>query len=390
MSQVIISSNDKAFQEHFQEKSTVSVLSPGRINIIGEHLDYNDGFVLPAAIDKYICFSIARNEENTFDFFAKDLEESLHWKGEQAFSPVQQTWANYLLGVLRELQLKGINNLSAKLVFSSNIPMGAGLSSSAALSCGFAFALNELFDLKLSKEDIAMMGQKAEQKFAGVNCGIMDQFASVFGKKNQVIQLDCSTLEHHYFSADLEDYQFLLIDSKVKHTHLTSGYNDRRNEMTEGFEILQKNLTNFSSFRDCTEEMLENLKDKFSETVFKRCHYVVKEMKRVETAIQAIQAKDFALLGQCMSETHKGLSEEYDVSCDELDFLVDFAQQENTILGARMMGGGFGGCSINLIHKSAVDAFIPKIATAYRQHFGIDLQAYKIEISDGTQLVSNK
>ena len=388
MSQTLISSNERAFKSHFQEESNLTVLSPGRINIIGEHLDYNDGLVLPAAIDKYICFSIAKNDSDTFDFFANDLNESFQWKGKSDFSPVNQSWVNYLLGILHELQLKGIHHLSAKLVFSSNIPIGAGLSSSAALTCGFAFALNELFDLKLTKEEIALMGQKAEQKFAGVNCGIMDQFASVFGKKNQVIQLDCSTLEYHYFSAELEDYQFLLIDSKVKHTHLTSGYNDRRNEMTEGFEILEKYLPNFSSFRDCTEEMLESLKDKFSETVFKRCHYVVKEMKRVEIAIQALQTKDFALLGTCMYQTHKGLSEEYEVSCDELDFLANFAQQENTVLGARMMGGGFGGCSINLIQKTAVDSFISKISTAYRERFGIDIQAYKIDISDGTQIVS--
>jgi len=275
------------------------------------------------------------------------------------------------------------------IVFSSTIPMGSGLSSSAALECGIGYLMNELFDLNLTKEEISLIGQKSEHTFVGVNCGIMDQFASVFGKKNKVIKLDCNTLEYEYHKADFKKYSLLLLDSNVKHTHLTSGYNDRRNEVEQGLAIIKHHFPEVKTFRNCTEKMVLELKETLGETIFKRCHFVVKEIQRVQDAVNAIVQSDFNELGKLMTETHHGLSKEYEVSCDEIDFLVDAIQHEKTVLGARMMGGGFGGCSINLVEKGTEDALIQKMSQLYLNQFGIELKAYKIKISKGTTAYKN-
>jgi galactokinase len=275
------------------------------------------------------------------------------------------------------------------MVFSSTIPMGAGLSSSAALECGIGYAMSKMFDLKLTKEAIALIGQKSEHTFVGVNCGIMDQFASVFGKKNQVIKLDCTTLEHEFHKADFKKYALLLLDSNVKHTHLTSGYNVRRQEVEQGLAILKQHFPTLKSFRNCTESMVLEVKEKLGETLFKRCHFVVKEIQRVQEAVDALEQSDFKVLGKLMSETHHGLSQEYEVSCDELDFLVDAVQNEKTVLGARMMGGGFGGCSINLVEKGTENDLVNRISKQYQDQFGITLKAYKIKIAKGTTQYKN-
>jgi galactokinase len=275
------------------------------------------------------------------------------------------------------------------MVFSSTIPMGAGLSSSAALECGIGYAMSKMFDLKLTKEEIALIGQKSEHTFVGVNCGIMDQFASVFGKKNQVIKLDCTTLEHEFHKADFKKYALLLLDSNVKHTHLTSGYNVRRQEVEQGLAILKQHFPTLKSFRNCTESMVLEVKEKLGETLYKRCHFVVKEIQRVQEAVDALEQSDFKALGRLMSETHHGLSHEYEVSCDELDFLVDAVQNEKTVLGARMMGGGFGGCSINLVEKGTENDLINRISKLYQEQFGITLKAYKIKIAKGTTQYKN-
>jgi galactokinase len=267
--------------------------------------------------------------------------------------------------------------------------MGAGLSSSAALECGIGYAMNTLFDLGLTKEEIALIGQKSEHTFVGVNCGIMDQFASVFGKKNKVIKLDCNTLEYQYYTADFKKYSLLLLDSNVKHTHLTSGYNVRRQEVEEGLRIIKEHFPEVKTFRNCSEEMIVGLKENLGDVIFRRCHFVVKEIQRVLHAAQALSNSDFKKLGQLMSETHHGLSKEYEVSCDEIDFLVDAVSNEKSVLGSRMMGGGFGGCSINLVEKGSEKELIERISEQYRDAFGIELKAYKIKISKGTTLYKN-
>ncbi|MFM2230663.1 MAG: Galactokinase [Bacteroidota bacterium] len=372
------------FQTLFHHEPEAVFLSPGRINIIGEHVDYNDGFVLPAAINKYVCFALRKTENDTITFFAKDLNESYALSVNDNLAPISTMWVNYLIGVLDELKRRNCVISGFEMVFSSTIPMGAGLSSSAAVECGLAYALNSLFELNLSKQDIALIGQQAEHRFAGVKCGIMDQFASVFGKKNKVIKLDCTTLDYMYYDAHLGDYSLLLLDSCVKHSHLTSGYNDRRNEVEVGLKIIQSHYTEVRTFRDCTLDMIENLKSELGEIIYQRCHFVVKEIARVDVAANALNSHQYALLGQTMTETHWGLSKEYEVSCPEIDFLVAKILQLDGVLGARMMGGGFGGCSINLVTKAQEKEIISAMKATYLEQFGITLKYYPIKISKGT------
>lgn len=371
--------------EHITQKTPAYVfLSPGRINIIGEHIDYNDGFVLPAAINKYICFAVSQNEDSSCMLIAKDLNETYAFDINTPLKPVATLWANYILGVVHELKERGHRLQGFTMVFSSTIPMGAGLSSSAALECGVGYAMDIVFDLGLTKEDLALIGQKAEHTFAGVHCGIMDQFASVFGKKNNVIKLDCNTLDYQYYKVDFKKYSLLLLDSNVKHTHLTSGYNVRRQEVEEGLTILKQRFPAVKTYRDCSEAMVLELSDVLGETLFKRCLFVVKEIQRVLEATVAITDADFKRLGQLMTETHLGLSNDYEVSCAELDFLVALAQKEPAVLGSRMMGGGFGGCTLNLVEKGSEEVLIAKISRLYRDAFAIDLKSYKVKISQGT------
>ena len=377
------------FENIFQKTPDYIFLSPGRINIIGEHIDYNDGFVLPAAINKYICFAISKNDNSECTIIAKDLNETYQFNWNEELKPVDKMWVNYILGVLHQLKEKEFVMQGFNMVFSSTIPMGAGLSSSAALECGVGFAMNSMFNLGLSKKELALIGQKSEHTFVGVNCGIMDQFASVFGKKNKVIKLDCNTLEYEYHKADFKNYSLLLLDSNVKHTHLTSGYNVRRQEVEQGLSIIKHYFPEVKTFRNCNEKMVLELREKLGETLFKRCHFVVKEIQRVQDAVIAIENSDFKKLGELMSQTHIGLSKEYEVSCDEIDFLVDSVQNEKSVLGTRMMGGGFGGCSINLVEKGSENKIIEKISTQYKAAFGIDLKSYKVKISKGTSFVKN-
>jgi galactokinase len=384
MKKKLIQHTTKHFEKLFQKKPEHIFLSPGRINIIGEHVDYNDGFVLPAAINKYICFAISKNKNSECVLVAQDLNEEYSFDIKDKLQPVEKMWVNYILGVLHQVKEKRLPEKGFTIVFSSTIPMGAGLSSSAALECGIAYTMNKMFHLKLSKEEIARIGQKAEHTFAGVNCGIMDQFASVFGKKNSVIKLDCTTLAYEYHKADFKEYQLVLFDSCVKHTHLTSGYNDRRNEVEQGLAIIKANYPEVTSFRNCTEKMVLSLKNTLGEIIFKRCLFVVQEIERVELAVNALTDGNIEQLGNLMTKTHYGLSELYEVSCPEMDFLVTEANKISEIIGARMMGGGFGGCTINVVKKENVNAVIEKMRNAYATQYNIELKSYKIKIAKGT------
>lgn len=379
----LIQSTAAHFQKLFHSEPETLFLSPGRINIIGEHVDYNDGFVLPAAINKYICFAVSKTNNSECTLIAKDLNEAYKFDLNDRLEPIDKMWVNYILGVVHQLKKRGYPIQGLQIVFSSTIPMGAGLSSSAALECGIAFAFNNIFELGLSKEEIALIGQKSEHTFVGVICGIMDQFASVFGQKNKVIKLDCTSLQYEYHPAEFKNYSLLLLDSNVKHTHLTSGYNNRREEVEYGLTLIKAYFPRVHSFRDCTLEMIEELKGSLNDIIYRRCLFVVKEIQRVQEAVQALEDSDFNKLGQLMFQTHQGLSKEYEVSCDELDFLVESVQNVPTVLGARMMGGGFGGCSINLVQKGTENQLIENITEQYRNTFGIELKAYKIKITDG-------
>lgn len=385
MTNQLINQTSQTFRTAFQSDPQYIFLSPGRINIIGEHIDYNNGYVLPAAIDRYICFAVSRRNDNQCILLAHDLRDRYSFDLTSPITPVSKMWANYIMGVIAQLELSGHRQfIGLNICFSSNIPIGSGLSSSAALECGVAFAFNHIFQLGLSKKQLALIGQRSEHSFVGVNCGIMDQFASVFGKAGHVMKLDCDSLEYEYHSADFSDYSVILFDSNVKHSHLTSGYNDRRRDTETGIKMIKKSFPEVKTFRDCSLQQLQSLRQELGEVIYRRCRFVILEIQRVLDAVEALKISDIPVLGRLMLETHIGLSADYEVSCSELDFLVERAVEQDAVVGARMMGGGFGGCSINLVRKGSEDELIAFMAESYHKAFGISLKTYQLNISDGT------
>lgn len=371
------------FRSEFNREPELLVRGPGRINLLGEHTDYNGGLVLPASIDKEIIFAMARRDDRTCRIVAENLGQSFSFTLDQlTHSPLG--WPNYLMGVVDQLQKARLQPGGFELVFGGNIPAGAGLSSSAALECGLAFGLNKLFDLGLSTLDMVKLSQRAENQFVGVNCGIMDQFASMFGRDQAVIQLDCKSLHHEYFPFQTTDYALILCDTGVKHSLGDSEYNTRRDECETGVGILQQYNPAIRLLRDATPELVETHRDEMPGKVYQRCRYVTREIQRVREACAFLLQNDLTAFGQKMYETHDGLQHDYEVSCPELDFLVDQTRQDDAVLGARMMGGGFGGCTINIVKSEAADAFVERMSTAYQQAFNIELKCYPVRITDGT------
>ena len=374
------------FLELFQQEPLL-VRAPGRINLIGEHTDYNDGFVMPAAIDKEVIFAIAPSDDNRSSIYS--LKYGEHFQVDLGNPKKVSTpkWANYLLGVLYQYIQQGHKLKPFHCVFGGNVPMGAGLSSSAAMECGFAFAIRELNQLPVEKVKLIKMAQWAEHNFVGVKCGIMDQFASVMGKEGHVIVLDCRDLSYQYSPIDLGDYSILLCDSKVKHSLVDSEYNTRRQECETGVDIIKMHYPQVNSLRDVTEMMLTEHRASLPGKVYDRCLYIVQEIKRVQAASKDLNRGDLIAFGKKMYETHEGLSHLYEVSCKELDFLVEQAKKFDYVLGARMMGGGFGGCTINIIHDDSTGEFTDHIKKVYKQTFSIDMQTYRVKIKDGTSVV---
>ncbi|MBL7856359.1 MAG: galactokinase [Cyclobacteriaceae bacterium] len=366
----------------------LSIRSPGRINLIGEHTDYNDGFVMPAAIDREIFFAIAPAENNTSCIHAMKYGESFHPDIQNPEKVDQPLWANYLLGVLRQFVDGGYSMQHFNCVFGGNVPLGAGLSSSAALECGFAFALSELNGLHIPKQKLMFMAQWAEHHFAGVKCGIMDQFASMMGEEGKVMLLDCRSMEFQYFPLALDNHAIVLCDTKVKHALVDSEYNTRRQECERGVEVLKQHYPAIKSLRDVTRDMLTIHATELTGKVFNRCQYIVEEIIRVQGASKDLLQHNLTAFGAKMYETHYGLSKLYEVSCPELDFLVEQAKSFDAVLGSRMMGGGFGGCTINLIRKDDVHHFISALSTAYKNAFGIDMGVHVVQIKDGTSIVA--
>lgn len=357
--------------------------APGRINIIGEHTDYNDGFVLPAAIDLAVYVFIQKSGTNRSKLISIDLDESYTFSLSDNIVPVEQGWVNYFLGVIDQMQQAGHELENFNLMFTSDIPMGSGLSSSAALECGFGQALIDLFQLNIQKMDLAKIGQAAEHKFAGVKCGIMDQFASCMGKDGHVVQLDCRSLEYEYFPADFKDYDLVLFDSNVKHNLADSQYNIRRTQCEEGVANLKKVNPNIETLRDASLDELYQAQSSMEEVVFRRCKYAIEENIRVQSVCEALQAGNIEKVGQIMLQTHIGLSKDYEVSCKELDALIDIASKCEGHIGGRMMGGGFGGCTINLIKKDKVDDVIDQVIKGYKTALGINTKVYRVAIADG-------
>jgi galactokinase len=383
-------SMDKAVLEKYRsayQGTPLLVRSPGRINLIGEHTDYNDGFVMPAAIHYDTVFAVAEAEDMVSEIYSLDYNDRVPVNINDPEKLDQPKWANYLLGVLKQFVLNGYRVRPFKCVFGGNIPMGAGLSSSASMECGFAFAINELFGFGVPREKLIFMAQWAEHNYVGVKCGIMDQFASMMGKKDHVILLDCRTMEFEYCPLRLSDHTILLCDTRVKHSLVDSEYNTRRSECEQGVAILKKHYPQINSLRDADEAMVKLHRAEMPGKVFDRCFYVVQEIRRVQEASKDLKANRLAEFGMKMFETHDGLSRLYEVSCKELDFLVAEARKFGTIIGSRMMGGGFGGCTINIVPKSDVQRFIDTTAEAFRKTFGHDMAVYNVTLKDGTNSI---
>ena len=363
----------------------IVVRSPGRVNIIGEHTDYNEGFVLPAAINKAIYVAIAKRSDDSIHLHSLDYHQSFEVKLED-IQPTKN-WATYILGVVHQLTERGYEVGGFNLIVGGDIPIGAGLSSSAAVECAVVYALNELFSFGIGKLEMVHIAQKAEHTFAGVMCGIMDQFASMFGKKDHVIKLDCRSLAYEYKPLKLDGFSLVLFNTNVKHSLASSAYNERRQQCEQGVAWVREKLPEVNSLRDVTTDMLLQFVFAKDKLIYTRCKFVVEEIQRLLLACDYLANGNIAVLGKAMYDTHEGLSIEYEVSCKELDFLVDEVKHLPFVVGARMMGGGFGGCTINLIKEDAIDTIDEQLTKEYKQVAKLDLSTYVVETSDGTGIV---
>ena len=375
----------KEFQEIFHQQPQL-FYSPGRINLIGEHIDYNNGFVMPGAIDKGIWYAVAPNDSNNMHVYSLDMDEELKISLNDIHKI--QGWQNYILGVIDQLQKRNYSFTGFNAVFGGNIPIGGGMSSSAAVECGLAVALNTIFNLKINRVDIALICQKAEHTFPGVMVGIMDQFANMMGVKDHVLLLDCDTLQYETLPFNMKDYSIVLINTKVHHELASGEYNKRRKQCEEGLQILKSKYQGTHNFRDIKPQQVEEQKDSLAEEVYMRCLYVTQEIERTQQAAKFLKSGNMEGFGKLMYQTHEGLSKLYNVSCPELDFLVEEAKHFPEIIGSRLMGGGFGGCTINIIQKDHVNPVTGKIMEKYKKQFNIDPEMYVVALSDGTHQIN--
>ena len=376
------------FIKHFDGKTGNIYASPGRINLIGEHTDYNGGFVFPGAVEQGIMVEIRPNGHQSCNIYSIDMKDMCHFKLDDPKGP-DTTWARYIFGICKEMMALGIDVKPFNAAFAGDVPLGAGMSSSAALESCFGFALNDLFgDNKASKWDIALAGQATEHKYVGVKCGIMDQFASVFGLKGKLMRLDCRSREFEYFPWDPKGYKLVLLNSKVKHELVGSPYNDRRNSCENVVKAMNQHFTDrkFETLRDATWEDLEAVKAQVSAEDYKRAHFVLGEKDRVLAVCEALEKGNYDVVGQKMYETHEGLSKEYEVSCEELDYLNELAK-ENGVTGSRIMGGGFGGCTINLVKEDVYDKFIADAKVKFADKYGHEPSVIDVVIGDGSRRI---
>ena len=376
------------FVKHFDGQTGNVYASPGRINLIGEHTDYNGGFVFPGAIDKGIMCEIRPNGTNKVMAYSIDLKDRVEFDIDDEKGP-KASWARYLYGIVQEMKKRGVDVKGFNTAFAGDVPLGAGLSSSAALESCYAYALNDLFgENKVSKWDMVLAGQATEHNYCGVNCGIMDQFASVFGMEGKLMRLDCRSREFEYFPFDPKGYRLVLVDSVVKHELASSAYNDRRKSCENVVAALQKKYPEktIETLRDADWDMLNAVKDEVSEEDIKRATFVLGEKDRVLAVCDALNAGDYETVGKKMYETHHGLSKEYEVSCEELDYLNDIAREDG-VTGSRIMGGGFGGCTINLVKEDLYDHFIADVKKKYAERYGKEPKIYDVVIKDGSRKI---
>jgi galactokinase len=372
------------FQEIFNSQDPLLVRSPGRVNLIGEHTDYNNGFVLPAAVDKAIYLAIERRRDDEVHLFAMDLGQSYRGPIQVQLTPSALHWPNYILGVVEQLKGLGFAIGGFNCVFAGDIPLGAGMSSSAALENAVIFAINRLFQLGLDPMTMVRLSQKAENEFVGLQCGIMDMFASMFGRKDQVIRLDCQSMEYIYFPFKAPGLRILLLDTQVEHSLASSEYNVRRQQCEAGVKLVQRHHPEVKSLRDVTSGMLEAHVAPVDELIWRRCSFVVEENERVLTGTEDLLRGDLAAFGKKMYASHEGLSKKYEVSCKESDWLVEQVKGAEGVIGARQMGGGFGGCTINLVKAEAIGELVARLGPAYKRVMNRELKWYIGQIEDGT------
>lgn len=374
------------FKEQFGHTPQMMIQAPGRINLIGEHTDYNNGLVLPAAINKYTWFAISFNESSKVRFWAANLSQG--FEGESShLEKTELGWVNYLLGILDQFQRNGTPVSGIDCVFGGNLPVGAGMSASAALETGFAMAINEHLGTGFSRPEIAKLAMQASHSFSEIPCGIMDQFAVLMGQDASFFKLDCRSLEYEYFPADLGDYTLVLIDSKVKHALVDSAYVTRVEECRSGVSAIKEVHPAVHSLRDVTVDMLQIFAASLDPVVYRRCQYVVTENDRVLQTTQALQEKHIESVGELLLATHKGLRDDYEVSCPEIDLLVDFAIQFPGAIGSRIMGGGFGGCTLNLVKKEVETSFILEALAHYKAKTGVEGIHHSVDISSGVTIL---
>ncbi len=372
------------FIKHFDGSTGSVYASPGRINLIGEHTDYNNGFVFPGAVEQGMIAEIKPNGTRTVDAYSIDLKDRAQFSLDDEKGP-SASWARYIFGVCREMMALGVPVQGFNTAFSGDVPLGAGMSSSAALESVYAFALNDLWgDNKIEKMELARVGQRTEHKYLGCNCGIMDQFASIHGKKGSLMRLDCRSGEFEYFPWNPKGYQLVLVNSCVKHELVGSPYNDRRLSCERVAEVIKRHHPEVESLRDATYEMLEEVKNEVTSEDYSRAKYVIGEVVRVLTVCEALEKGDYDTVGEMMYQTHHGLSKEYEVSCEELDYLNDIAREEG-VTGSRIMGGGFGGCTINLIPDELVAHFKEVVVKKFEEKFGKKPIVIDVVIGDGAR-----
>lgn len=377
----------KDFVERFGKEPLI-VAAPGRINLIGEHTDYNFGFVLPAAVDKHIYAAIAKNGSDKIRVFARHYNSSSSFSINEEKPAEGEGWVNYIIGVSYFLQQTGSVIGGLDVMIDGDIPVGGGMSSSAALCSAYGFAVNECFGLDFSRMELAYIGQKTEHRFVGLQCGIMDQFASLHGKAGFAMKLDCKSMEFEYIPFDFPGFKIVLVNTMVSHSLAGTEYNVRRQQCEEGIQLLKKYYPEIKSLRDVSYEQLVKHWKEFNSTVYDRCTFIVNENQRLLAACDALRHNDISGFGEMMYASHKGLSKRYEVSCKELDFLVEKAKTISGVAGSRMMGGGFGGCTINIVQTDKLPAFIEQIQEAYHAQFSIYPEVYSMTLADGANLVS--